>query len=143
VADSRGARIDAALRRVLGPDERVVARGRCWAALRRERVPLLFLGRHQYDVVLTQRRAMLFSRAQRRLRADDVALAKRFDSLTLEAQRQRFPLLQHRVRTNSGTRLVLEWRPRYRAVGRVFAEAITGPRAATGPVGPAAAPAGR
>lgn len=129
MAGSRGARIDAAIRRVLGPDEQVVARGRCWAALRRARIPLLVLGRHEYDVVLTERRAMLFSRRRRRLRADDVAFAKRFDSITLEAERSRVLLLQHLVCTDTGDRLVLEWRPRYRAVGRTFARSITAPAA--------------
>ena len=46
----------------------------CWAALRRPKVPLFILGRHQYDVVLTDRRLLLFSRRRRKLQADDVVV---------------------------------------------------------------------
>ncbi|GMU78995.1 MAG: hypothetical protein AMXMBFR46_17880 [Acidimicrobiia bacterium] len=114
-----------AVERVLDADEEVAGRGRCWAAARRKHVPLLFLGRHQYDVWLTDRRVVLFGRRRfRRLRSDDVALARRFESLTLLAERQRIALLQHQIRTADGSDFVIEWRPRHRTLGRAFGASV-------------------
>jgi hypothetical protein len=125
---SREGRITTAIAKVLDADEEISDRGRCWAAARRSRVPLWILGRHQYEVVLTDRRAMLFARRRRRrMRAEDVALAERFESLTLEAEHHRPPLLQHLVRVDRGTRIVIEWRPRYRALAHRFADAVRHP----------------
>ena len=109
--------------RVLDDGEAVTHRGVCWAVVRRGRVPLLILGRHQYDVVLTDRRLLLFARRRRRLRADDVAFAKRFTSLTLEASPNRV-LLQQRIRTDIDALLVLEWRPRYRELAHTLGTAL-------------------
>ena len=66
MGQSRNERILEIVERVLDPDERIEARGVCWAAVRRPKVPLLLLGRHQYDVVLTDRRMLMFSRRHRR-----------------------------------------------------------------------------
>ena len=127
---SRNERILGVVQRVLEPDERVEARGVCWAAVRRPKVPLLLLGRHQYDVVLTDRRMLMFSRRRhRRLRPEDVAFAKRFTSLTLESTGNGFPLARHHVTTDTGRRLVIEWRPRHRAIARRFGTALTASRA--------------
>jgi hypothetical protein len=121
---SRDERLLLAISKVLDPGEDITDRGKCWAAVRGSRTPLLFLGRHQYEVVLTDRRAMLFSRRRRRrVRTDDVALAKRYESLSLEAEHRRY-LLQHLVNVDRGQRLVIEWRPRQRAIGHRFAGAI-------------------
>jgi hypothetical protein len=125
VAESRNERLLGVVERVLDPDERVEARGVCWAVVRRPKVPLLILGRHQYDVVLTDRRMLLFSRRRRRLRAEDVALAKRYSSLTLDSARAGFPLARHHVTTDTGRQLVIEWRPRQRALARRFTAALT------------------
>lgn len=125
---SRTARLVAAVERTLEHSEHITDRGVCWAAVRRPRVPLLFLGRNQYDVVLTDRRILLFARRRRgRVGPDDVALAKRYSNLTMQASRSRGVLLQHIVRTNTGSELVLEWRPRYRRVGRWLAAALEHP----------------
>src|SRR5215831_4342374 len=69
---------------VLHDGETVQARGRCWAAVRRDRVPLLVLARRQYELVLTDRRLLLLARGkhQRRrlgLQPDGVALAQDLD----------------------------------------------------------------
>ena len=130
MAPSRNDHITEAIERVLDPDERIEARGVCWAAMRRPKVPLLILGRHQYDVVLTDRRVLMFSRRRRRrLNADDVAFAKRYSGITLESGRGRgFPLARHRIATDTGRRLVIEWRPRYRDLARRFTAALTAPR---------------
>ena len=127
---SRSERILGVVHRVLDRDEEVEAHGVCWAAVRRPKVPLLLLGRHQYDVVLTDRRMLMFSRRrQRRLRPEDVAFAKRFSSLTLESARFGFPLARHHVTTDTGRRVVIEWRPRHRALARRFSAALAPARA--------------
>jgi hypothetical protein len=130
VAESRNERILGVVHRVLNADEQVEARGVCWAAVRRPKVPLLVLGRHQYDVVLTDRRILMFSRRHHRhLRPDDVAFAKRYAALTLESAGGGFPLTRHHIVTDTGRRLVVEWRPRHRALARRLAAALAGSRA--------------
>ena len=127
---SRDERILGVVQRVLDADEQVEVRGVCWAAVRRPKVPLLVLGRHQYDVVLTDRRMLMFSRRhRRRLRPEDVAFAKRYTALTLESASGGFPLTRHHVVTDGGRRLVIEWRPRHRALARRFATALAAARA--------------
>jgi hypothetical protein len=128
VGQSRNERLLEIVERVLDPDERVEARGVCWAAVRRPKVPLLLLGRHQYDVVLTDRRMLMFSRRRRRLRPDDVAFAKRYSSLTLESASGGFPLARHHVTTDTGRRLVIEWRPHHRALAQRLATALASAR---------------
>jgi hypothetical protein len=129
---SRNERILGVVERVLDADERVVGRGVCWAAVRRPRVPLLVLGRHQYDVVITDRRVLMFSRRRRSLRPDDVAFAKRFTALTLESgPGVGFPLSRHHIATDTGRRLVIEWRPRHRALARRFTSSLTAARTPT------------
>jgi len=125
VRQSRNERILEVVQRVLDPDESVEARGSCWAAVRRPKVPLLLLGRHQYDVVLTDRRMLMFARRRHRLRPEDVAFAKRFSSLTLESARDGFPLARQHVTTDTGRRLGVEWRPRHRALAQRFRTALT------------------
>ena len=122
---SRKERILGAVQRALDPDEEVEARGVCWAAVRRPKVPLLLLGRHQYDVVLTDRRMLMFSRRRRRLQPDDVAFAKRFTALTLESAHNGFPLARQHITTDTGRHLIIEWRPRHRALARRFSAALT------------------
>jgi hypothetical protein len=129
VRKSRNERILDVVQRVLDADERVEARGVCWAAVRRPKVPLLLLGRHQYDVVLTDRRMLMFSRRRHRLRPEDVAFAKRFSALTLDSAGGGFPLARHHVTTDTGRRLVIEWRPRHRAVARRLSSALAVSRA--------------
>jgi len=125
VAGSRSERLLGVVQSVVDPDERVEAQGVCWAAARRSKVPLLLLGRHQYAVVLTDRRMLMFSRRHRRRpQPEDVAFAKRYSALTLDSTRGRFPLTRHRIVTDTGRRLVIEWRPRHRAVARRLTAAL-------------------
>jgi hypothetical protein len=114
----------AAIRQVMDPDERIVGRGACWAAVRRPRVPLLVLGRRRYDAVVTDRRLVLVARRRSARRPADVAHAKRFSALVLEEQHRRPTLLQQRIRTDTGTRVVVEWPRRARALGRMVADAL-------------------
>jgi hypothetical protein len=68
----------------------------------------------------------MFSRRRRRLRPDDVAFAKRYSALTLESGPSTgFPLARHRIATDTGRRLVIEWRPRHQALARRFTAALT------------------
>jgi len=121
---SRNDRMLAAVHRVLDRDEEIVDQGRCWAATRRANVPLLFLGRHLYYVVLTDRRILLFSRRRGTLRPDDVVLVKRYGALTLDSERHHVPLLQQRIHTDTGTAMVIEWQPRFRRLGDLLADEL-------------------
>jgi hypothetical protein len=117
---------------VLQDGETVVARGRCWAAVRRERVPLLVLARRQYELVLTDRRLLLLSRGkhQRRrlgLQADGVALAQDLDQIGfgLQRSRQGVPLRQLQVALPDARVLVLEFGWSHRALGDEVAGRLT------------------
>jgi hypothetical protein len=113
---------------VLQDGETVQARGRCWAAVRRERVPLLVLARRQYELVLTDRRLLLLARGkhQRRrlgLQSDGVALAQDLDQIGfgLQQSRQGIPLLQLQVALPDTRVLVLEFGRSQRALGHEVA----------------------
>jgi hypothetical protein len=99
---------------VLREGETLVTRGRCWAAVRRDRVPLLVLARRQYELLLTDRRLLLVARSkhQRRrlgLKPDGVALAQDLTELRLDRTRSGFPLTQLQVVLLDGRVLVLEF----------------------------------
>jgi hypothetical protein len=116
-----------AIQRVLDRDERIVGHGRCWGAVRRRGVPLLFQGRHHYDAFLTDRRLVVLKRRRRTLEPSDVVLVKRLDALTLVEQHQRPTLFQQRINTEAGTGVVLEWGFRSRALGWALSDALGGP----------------
>jgi len=109
---------------VLQDGETVQARGRCWAAVRRERVPLLVLARRQYELVLTDRRLLLLARTkhQRRrlgLQSNGVALAQDLDQIGfgLQRSRQGIPLRQLQIALPDTRVLVLEFGWSHRAFG--------------------------
>ncbi len=124
MARSRDEQLLSAVRRVLDPDERVEGRGWCWAAPERPRVPLLLLGRRRYDAVVTDRRLILVARRRGPVRAADVTLVKHFDALVLEAEHARPTLLQHRLRTDAGLALVVEWPRRSRDLGWIVSDEV-------------------
>jgi hypothetical protein len=100
--------------------ERVVASGFCWAAQLR-RVPLLFLGRRRYVMVLTNRRLLLFPRRGRHLpRPSDLVLGKRYEWFQLGKVRRVRPMLQVLVTTGGGARMVFEFPPNRRELGRTL-----------------------
>jgi hypothetical protein len=108
---------------VLRDGEEFRGRGRCWAALTRERVPLLLLARRSYDLVLTDRRLLLLARTRHQrkrlgLAPDGLALEHDLDALHLVRSRAGVPLLQLLVRVPNGRTLVLEFDPARRALGR-------------------------
>lgn len=117
----------AAIRRVLDADERIVGRGRCWAAVRRPHVPLLLLGRHRYDAFVTDRRLILINRRHGALSPADVVLVKRFPALVLVEEHQRVTLLQQRITTDTGMAVVVEWPHRSRQLGWTLADALPRP----------------
>ena len=115
---------------VLRDGEVVRGRGRCWAAVQRERVPLLVLARRRYDLVLTDRRLLLLARGRRQRRRlgvgpDGVALQHDLDDLALVRTRNGFPLLQLLVQVPNGRTLVLEFDRVRNQLGRDVAAAIT------------------
>lgn len=124
---ARTERILTAIERVLDADERIESRGGCWVALRRPHVPLLLLGRRRHDAFVTDRRLVLVARRRGALRSSDVTLAKRLDTLALEAQHRRPTLLQQRIRAEPDVRVVVEWPRRSRAVAGVLAAALRSP----------------
>ena len=100
--------------------ERVLAYGLCWAAQLR-RVPLLFLGRHRYLLVLTNRRVLLFARRGRRApRPSDLVIGKRYEWFQLGRVRQARPLMQVLVTGGNRTRMILEFSPRCRELARTL-----------------------
>ena len=111
---------------VLRDGETVSGQGRCWAALRRDRVPLLALARRQYELVLTDRRLLLLARGKRQRRhlglgPDGIALEHDLDLLRIERERSGWPLHQVLVRLPTGRTLVLELGPAQRALARDLA----------------------
>lgn len=101
--------------------ERVVASGVCWAAQLR-RIPLLFLGRKRYLLIVTNRRVLLFARRGRHLpRPSDLVIGKRFEWFKLGRVRTFRPLMQVLVTTGGGARMIFEFPPRRRELGRTLA----------------------
>ena len=99
-----------------------------WAAECGGPVPLLFRARSRHYVALTDQRLILFQAPHRRrpLTADEMLIAKRHSSFTLEKTRRYLPLLQVRVRDSADSEIALEFRPRDRRVGREIATVLGG-----------------
>ncbi len=107
---------------VLGTGEEIEHLGLCWATRQRIGVPLLFLARRQYSLVLTNRRALVFERRGRT--AGSLSLGKRYETLGLERVRDRRLLSQVVVTGAGDVPLVFEFRPRARVLGRSLAAAL-------------------
>lgn len=125
---ARDEQVLAAIRRVLEPDERILGHGRCWVAVRRPHVALLFQRRRRGDAIVTDHRLVLVARRRGALQPSDVTLVKRFESLTRDAEHTRPTLLQQHLRTDQGVRLVVEWPLRSRALGRALSHRLPEPR---------------
>jgi hypothetical protein len=119
--------IIAATKPSLGSGEYIRACSAVWAAECGGRVPLVFRARSRHYVALTDQRLILFQAPHRRrpLTADEMLIAKRHSSFTLEKTR-RLPLLQVRVRDSADREIALEFRPRDRRVGRELATVLGG-----------------
>jgi hypothetical protein len=116
MSKARDQRIRAASEALLSPGERVTTTGPCWAALVRDRVPLLFLGRRQHDVALTDRRMLVFERSRNGPMPGDLVVGKRYETFTLEQVKRHRPLLQITVLAANGSRMVFEFRRGQRAL---------------------------
>jgi hypothetical protein len=135
--------VDTAVTPILTKGEQLRRSGPAWALEQRGRAPLLFRARDLYEVLLTDQRLILLSRPRRRrpLGVNNVVLAKRYSTFSLEQARRLRPLLQLRVRTSADRVLVLEFRPRDRRVARdLAAELAPSPGGRTDPVEPAPVP---
>jgi len=112
--------IIAATKPSLGSGEYIHSCCAVWAAECGGRVPLIFRARSRHFVALTDHRLILY-RAPRRgrpLTTDEMLIAKRHSSFTLEKASRFSPLLQLRIRDSTDREIALEFRPRDRKVGR-------------------------
>jgi hypothetical protein len=115
-------RVRSAAEAVLTDREQVEAVGECWAAQCRSKVPLLFLGRRQYHVALTDRRVLVFARRRGGPDAADLILGKRYHTYEIEKVRRGLPHFQVRVRAQNGNRMVFEFRRNQRKVAQGLVE---------------------
>jgi hypothetical protein len=111
--------IIAATRPTLGSGEFIRSCSAVWATECGGRVPLFLRGRTLHYVAVTDRRLILLRRPRRRrrLKAENVLIAKRHPSFTILKTRRVSPLFQLRVRDAGGRQIALEFRPRDRKVG--------------------------
>lgn len=128
-------RVEEAARWRLAVGEPLLAGGFVWTAFPRPQISLLFLARRAHLVGLTDRRLLIWARPHEVRPADDqdLVLDAPFSEVTLEAVQPFAPLLQLRIRSSSGRRLVLEFRPRDRRLGHRIVEALGGATSATPP----------
>lgn len=129
------ARINELATPALGTGEEIEHIGACWATRQRLGVPLLFLARRQYYLVLTNRRVLVFER--RGHAAGSLSLGKRFETLGLVRVRTRRLLSQVTISGAGDVPLVFEFRPRARALGQALVRALEGstvPATAPAPV---------
>ncbi|HKA92970.1 MAG TPA: hypothetical protein VKE97_04145 [Acidimicrobiia bacterium] len=120
--------ITAATKPSLGSNEFITACSEVWATECGGRVPLLLKSRSRHYVALTDQRLILFRAPPRRrsLSMEDLLMAKRHSSFTLEKLRRYLPLLQVRVRDATDREIALEFRPLDRRVGFELAAALGG-----------------
>ena len=103
-------------------NELVTATGVVWAVSTDRPVRLLFRGRHQRWLALTDRRILLFDR--RRRRPNPLLLAKSLAGLRLERSRTVALMLQLLIDGGTDRMLLLEFRPRGHALGRTIERAL-------------------
>ncbi len=119
-------RVEDAARWRLAIGEPLLAGGFTWIAFPRPQISLLFLARRAHLIALTDRRIMIWARPHEVRPADDtdLVLDAPFGEVRLEGVRSSIPMLQLRIRTSSGRRLVLEFRPRDRKLGHRIANEL-------------------
>jgi hypothetical protein len=125
MSKARDQRIRAAAEALLSPGERVTAAGPCWAALLRDRVPLLFLRRRQHVVALTDRRMLVFEQTRGGPTPGDLVVGKRYDTFTLQKVKRHRPLRQITVLGANGSTMVFEFRRGQRAVAGELVARLT------------------
>jgi hypothetical protein len=121
--------VEEAARWRLATGESLVAGGFTWIAFPRPQISLLFIARRPHLVGVSDRRLMIWARPHEVHRAEDedLVLDAPFASVTLEKIRTFSPMLQLRIASSSGPKLVLEFRPRDRKLGHRIAEVLAGP----------------
>ena len=121
-------RVEDAARWRLAIGEPLLAGGFTWIGFPRPQISLLFLARRAHLIALTDRRIMVWARPHEVRPADDtdLVLDAPFGEIVLDRVRASNPMLQVRIRTSSGRRLVLEFRPRDRKLGHRIATALRG-----------------
>jgi hypothetical protein len=119
-------KVEEAARWRLAIGEPLLTGGFTWIAFPRPQVSLLFIARRPHLVGLTDRRLMIWARPHevRPAEDQDLVLDAPFSEITVEEVRTFAPMLQVRLATASGRRLVLEFRPRDRALGHRIADAL-------------------
>ncbi len=109
--------------------ETVLDTGTVWAAQVQAGKHLLFRGRRQYLVALTDRRLLVFERHAKKRRdplsTADLAMGKRYEFFTIDRRRRSPTLFQLVLRGDNDTRLVLEFRPSQRSIGRALEQRLT------------------
>jgi hypothetical protein len=122
-------KVQEAARWQLEMGESLVEGGFCWLAAPRPQVSLLFIARRPHLVGISERRLLIWVRPRQVQSAEDLDLVldAPFGDVTLEQLRTFTPMLQLRLATASGRRLVLEFRPRDRKLGHRIAKALGGP----------------
>jgi hypothetical protein len=121
-------RVEEASRRRLEIGERLLAGGFAWIAFPRAAVSTLFLARKPHLVGITDRRVLIWARPHEVRPAEDkdLLLDSPLGDVTLDGIRAFSPMLQVRIATETGRKLVLELRPRDRRLGHRLALAIGG-----------------
>jgi hypothetical protein len=121
---------DAVVTPLLARGELLRRAGPVWATEQRGRAPLLFRARDQHILVLTDQRLIVFTQPRRRrpLSVNDLVIAKRYSTFTPVRVRRMRPMLQVRLRTSAERVLVLEFRPRDRALGRELGRVLGPPQ---------------
>jgi hypothetical protein len=121
-------KVEEAARWRLAIGEPLLVGGFTWIAFPRPQVSLLFLARRAHLVGLTDRRLLIWARPHEVRPAEDkdLVLDAPFDEVTLEGIRTFAPMLQLRLVTSSGRKIVAEFRPRDRHIGHRIAAALGG-----------------
>lgn len=128
--------------------EQIVDVGMVWATQIPDGTRLLFRARRQFLLALTDRRILVFERglwSRRPPEPSDLVLGKRYEFFTVERTRTRRLLLQVVVAGATGTRLVYEFRPTQRSLGRELLQRLgagDAPPGAAAAVGAGTDPAG-
>ncbi len=121
------ARIEEAARWRMAIGEPLLAGGFAWIAFPRPQVSTFLLNRRPHLVGLTDRRLLIWARPHEARPPEDrdLLLDSPLDQIALEDVRTRAPMLAIRLTTASDRRLVVEFRPRDRRLGRRIARALT------------------
>ncbi len=111
---------------LLRPDETFVTGCAVWMADQRPKIPLFLTGRAIYVLGITNERALVFDtpRRSRPLLEADLLMQRKLEALELLRVRTRRPMLQLQISPAPGRVVVLEFRPRDRAVAHQLVDLL-------------------